>query len=396
MSVNFLKVLLFDIDGVLVKPLGYRQGVRTVLKEFAGSWGFSGRLAGEEEIALLEAQQITSEWDQIPICLACLLEEGLAKCVVKPADFSLDEVPPRLFQDLPASNPVDYRGKILEIGSLPRDHAVLSDQLLRNEAIFPNLFAYRAYQDLFANTRDVQRSLVTRRFQLVELGSQVFTEIYHIRADFETQGLLVTSDIRLIPEDWTAALLRRRKMGEIFMAAISARPSRPDDLRGDEEHNYSPEAELGLRVAGLSEIPCIGFGELTWMAEKVHTEADNLLKPNRIHALAGIAAALGSDSLAAMQAAYQLDQARSGEDLESLNAKGIGPVEVHIFEDTPVGVLAVKSAVAHLNSLGIPAVCHAWGVTENIDKRAALAAVGAQVHSSIQEALYAAIGENQA
>lgn len=396
MSVNFLKILLFDIDGVLVKPLGYRQGVRTVLQEYAARWGYSGRLAGEEEIALFEAQQITSEWDQIPICLACLLEEGLKHAAVKPADFSIDAVPAGLFDTYPESTPLDYRRKILEIGSILRKNAnALSDQMLQNDAIFPTLFPYRVYTDLFANTRDVLRSPVTRRFQLLELGSQVFADTYHVPAEIETQGLLVTSDVSLIPVETAAKLLKKREQGDFGLAAISARPSRPDGLFSDAKHSYSPEAELGLRVAGLSTIPCIGFGELTWLADRAHTAADNLLKPNRVHALAGIAAALGLDTLSAMQAAYQLDQARTPNDLRWVDAGIWKPVEVHIFEDTPIGVLALQSAVAHLNELNIPAVWHAWGITENGDKRAALAAVNARVFSSIQDALRAATGEER-
>ncbi|GAP14964.1 hypothetical protein LARV_02744 [Longilinea arvoryzae] len=395
MSVNFLKIYLFDIDGVLVKPLGYRQGVRTVLQEYAERWGVRGRLAGEEEISLLESQQITSEWDQIPICLACMLDEGLDHSASRPADFSIDEVPPALFDRDSASVAIDYRRKITAIGLLPKDNRALSDQLLKDDSIFPNLFPYRAFRDLFANTRDVLKSKTTRRFQLLELGSQVFSETYHLPADCETEGLLVTRDISLIPADVAADLLRKRKKGEIEMSAISARPSRPDGLFSDPEHSYSPEAELGLRVAGLSGIPCIGFGELVWLAEKVHTEADSLLKPNRIHALAGMAAASGLDSLSAMQAAYDLDQAGSQESISLIFGTAQRPVEVHIFEDTPVGVLAAKSAVEYLNELGILASFHAWGITENVDKCAALTDAGAVVFSSIRDAIEAATGAGQ-
>lgn len=395
MSIIFLPILLFDIDGVLVNPLGYRLGVQAVQQEFAQRWGFYGRLAGEEEIALLEARQITSEWDQIPICLACLLEEGLARFPGVQADFSLDSVPPELFADNSTSDPVDYRRRILAIGALPKFSGALSDQLLQSDAIFPNLFHYNAYRDLFGHTRDVRRSSTTCRFQQLELGSKVFAETYHLPVDRESEGLLLTSDVSLIPADLAQDLLERRKKGEFAMAAISARPSRPDELPGDEEHNYSPEAELGLQVAGMSEIPCIGFGELTWLAEKVHVHADDLIKPNRIHALAGIAAAQEVDSLSAMQAAYLLDHARTKEDAKALDAKIMRPVAVHIFEDTPVGVLAVQAAVQRLNELGIPAVYRAWGITENSDKRAALTATGAQVFSSIREAIQVAMGERK-
>ncbi len=365
MSVNFLKIFLFDIDGVLVKPLGYRQGVQIVFKEYAQHWGFTGRLAGEDEISLLESRQITSEWDQIPICLACVLETGLAESANRPADFSIDGVPPALFHEGSASITVDYRRMINEIGSLPKEPGALSDRLLKNGSIFPHLFPYRAFRDLFANTRDVLMSPTTRRFQLLELGSRVFSDTYHLAADCETDGLLVTSDVSLIPANLAADLLRKQNNGELRLAAISARPSRPDGLFSDSNHSYSPEAELGLRVAGLAEIPCIGFGELVWLAEKAHTEADNLLKPNRIHALAGIAAASGLDSLSAMQAAYDLDRTGSKDRISEIFGTVLEPVEVHIFEDTPVGILSARSAVEYMNELGIPCVFHAWGITAN-------------------------------
>jgi hypothetical protein len=64
---------------------------------------------------------------------------------------------------------------------------------------------------------------------------------------------------------------------------------------------------------------------------------------------------------------------------------------VHIFEDTPVGVISARSAVEWLNKLQISAEIQAWGITQNQDKIAALTASGAWVFPSIEAALTAAL-----
>ncbi|NTV84159.1 MAG: hypothetical protein HGA23_07660, partial [Bacteroidales bacterium] len=67
-------VFIFDLDGVLVQPGGYRQGITATMRYFTQSWGLEALAPDEEAIALCESHGITSEWDIVPICLAGLLE----------------------------------------------------------------------------------------------------------------------------------------------------------------------------------------------------------------------------------------------------------------------------------------------------------------------------------
>lgn len=387
-----MQIFLFDIDGVLVAPRGYRQGIWTLLEKYAAQWNFKGCLPGEREIALLESVQITSEWDQIPICLACMLEAGLSSHSGE-NDFSLDDVPQRIFLGLSNDGGPDYREKIQAIAALPRDGRAISAVLLETGEVFPRLFQRSVYAELFGYTRDVRRSRVTRSFQTLELGNRAFQDTYQMPAEFEAEGLLMTHDRALLSGRSAAGLLRRRARGDLRIATITARPSLPDGLGPNEKYGYSPEANLALRVAGLADIPCIGFGELSWLAGQLRLEADSLLKPNRYHALAGILAACGLAGREAVREAYFLHQPGldAGKILDVLKATPGEPLEVNVFEDTPVGVISVRAAVERLNKSGIPAVAHAWGITQNADKSAALEAAGAAVFPSIQEALAAAL-----
>lgn len=383
-----MQIFLFDIDGVLIQQRGYRQGVDLLIREFADRWGFRGNLPGEEEINLLESLRVTNEWDHIPICLACILEEGLALIPFEGSNFSLKDITPEVMKSFSVPLRIDYRRKIQAIGSLDGNAGAISDRLLETDSIFPRLFPHRAYRDLFAHTRDVQRSWITRRFQLLELGSRYFRSAYRIEPEFECEGLLLSSDISMLPAETAAGLLQRRETGELRIAAMTARPSVPDGLDAD---GYSPEAQLGLQLAGLAGVPCIGFGELCWLADQTRAVPDAFLKPHRVHALAAIAAACGMDGRSAMQTAYRADADGAAEDFRFLSAGSNGPVEITIFEDTPVGVISARAAVEHLNEMGIPAVFHARGIARNEDKRAALEALGASVFPSIREALAATL-----
>src|SRR5690554_2507184 len=72
-------VILFDLDGVLVQPGGYRAAVRETLNYFTQQMGLPSLAPDDETIAIFEAQGIICEWDMIPITLAVMLEAAAAR-----------------------------------------------------------------------------------------------------------------------------------------------------------------------------------------------------------------------------------------------------------------------------------------------------------------------------
>src|SRR3990172_3583121 len=70
-------VLLLDIDGVLVRPGGYRAALHATLNYFVNLMGLPHFEFPEEKLAALERRGITSEWDMVPLLLGVLWDDIL-------------------------------------------------------------------------------------------------------------------------------------------------------------------------------------------------------------------------------------------------------------------------------------------------------------------------------
>ena len=66
-------IFLFDVDGVLINPRGYKEALRATVEHFAARMGLEAMAPSDEDIAIFEACGITSEWDSGPMCVAALL-----------------------------------------------------------------------------------------------------------------------------------------------------------------------------------------------------------------------------------------------------------------------------------------------------------------------------------
>ncbi len=72
------KVILLDIDGVLVHHGGYRAALHATLNHFASLMGLSHFDFPEEKLAEFEKRGIFSEWDMVPLLLATLWNDILS------------------------------------------------------------------------------------------------------------------------------------------------------------------------------------------------------------------------------------------------------------------------------------------------------------------------------
>ena len=72
-------IYLFDIDGVLVKPRGYRESVKATLQYFYRQMDLLDKMPADDMPVLFESIGITSEWDMIPLCLAMVFDTFLRK-----------------------------------------------------------------------------------------------------------------------------------------------------------------------------------------------------------------------------------------------------------------------------------------------------------------------------
>ena len=67
-----MNILLFDIDGVLVHPGGYREALMRTINFFSQAMGWGASLPDEDVSLVFEAHGITNEWDMTAIFLAGL------------------------------------------------------------------------------------------------------------------------------------------------------------------------------------------------------------------------------------------------------------------------------------------------------------------------------------
>ncbi len=379
-----MKVLLFDLDGVLVQPLGYREAIQAVFQHCVRGWGWPTTPPPDEDvIAFYEAHGVTSEWDMLPLMLAAVWEAWAAAYGPPPPDA------PETARPAQPPPPPDYRTPVIRLvphlraGAYPAEAALARQRLGGDAAPFPHLTtSLPLLRRLLANTRDVVRNRTTRLFQQFALGSETFTATYGLPAEVATPSLLAQHDRPLLEPETRARLQALLAGGEAVAAAYTTRPSAPP--RGEPSRpGYAPEAEMALAAAGVPSLPLIGFGSLAWLAEQYHLPAEKaLLKPAPFHALAATFAALLGDERAALQraAAWLLEHRPSRE--------GLPPAfTLYGFDDSVAGLRGMAAAAAALREAGLKVDFRPFGIATHPDKKAALQRTGAVVVPSINHAL---------
>lgn len=390
-------VFLFDIDGVLVEPSGYRAAVQATLRYFTRKMGLADEIVPDEDsMSLFESQRITSEWDMVPISLVILLEKLLATNPGIELPGSLDECCHYLSKFRLEPGPVDYRTPILKIGTRLRPGEAPSERLLNLLQVDPEMIALFAHlQDnpilsqLLENTRQPARSQTTRVFQHFSLGSEIFTRTYRLPAEIDTPSLLQVHDRPLLSQQMHDELAARYQRDGLAISAYTMRPSLPPREASAARLGYAPEAEMALELVGMEQFPLIGFGRIHYLAEKTGKPAEGYMKPSPVQALAAIFAALSGNEADSLELAAQL---HTWERIKGLSRQiSADFLEVHVFEDSPGGIEAVRRATQELAQNGVRVRTHAWGIAHQADKIAALQAIQAEVFPNTQTALETAL-----
>ena len=396
-------IFLFDIDGVLVEPRGYQAAFQATVRHFTRQMGLPDELTpDEDDIALFEANRVTSEWDSVPLTLAILFDRFLSLCPdadlpgeVSPACAAVNAVCSRN-GNTGLLRQVHYRPSILQFGELVEEGKYQADVALRHarrtpgQTLFPYLGNHPLLTSLLANSRDVERSATTRIFQHFSLGSQVFEKTYGLLAELETPSLLLAYDRPLLPPELRDRLLSAQDQGRVRLAAYTMRPSRPPAEITAFHPGYAPEAEMALELAGLSELPLIAYGRIRYLAEQRQAEPESFLKPSPVQALAAILAAELRAELPALELALQLYRGEvPREGLRQL--EGWSGLQVHVFEDSVGGIQATHRAAQVLREHGVEIGVHAWGCATHPEKIAALERIAAPVFSGVQPAVESAL-----
>ena len=367
-------VFLFDIDGVLVEPLGYRRSIQATLAYFCERMGFGDLYPGEEAIARLEAIGMTSEWDITPILLADALDKVAAQRpgLRLPADlYAACEKIAGEHLDLPAIDTTRLAARLgphYHPGRLYADLALAINLADNPLAPFPHLAGQPVLNTVLAHSRRGVTSPVTAVFQHYAAGSSAFESAFRCQPLFQCDSLLRRWDRPLLDRQTAAALLAAQGAGRLALAAFTLRPSAPPEPTVEAALAYSPEAELALEMNGLGSLPLVGYGQITWLAQKMGwPDAEACLKPARLHALAAIGAALSGGGEDALLAAGRLSTGADGTFFSQFPA-----LSVHVFEDSAVNIQSVRRAGEFLREIGLDVIVTGWGICRDEHKRQAM------------------------
>jgi phosphoglycolate phosphatase-like HAD superfamily hydrolase len=389
-----MNIWLFDLDGVLVHPGGYREALRRTVAHFSRRAGYPDAPLAESVIEAFEAHGITCEWDIAGICLmAEVLDAWRADPSLRlPAD--LDGCLQAIRESgVPRRQP-DYARWARQAGAMggetPSESAVrlFAQEAGHTDAEKARLDEFRAVLEaVLGHPREFARSPVMRFFQQYTLGSRAYAEHYRTEPTIDTPSLLAERDRPGLSEAPRDRILQSVSEGDIRAAVITARPCRPQSTE-DDLTDYPPEAEIALEVAGVKALPLAGAGHMQWLARRHGQAVDGYLKPSPVHSLAAIAFALGSGEGDALEAARSFVE--EGQLLPALANLKAEPSTVKVFEDSPTGVIGTQSAVDLLRRARIDIRLRIFGVASGEEKRAALESLGAGVFPATDEALEAA------
>ena len=344
------KVILLDIDGVLVQHDGYRAALHATLNHFAGLMRLSHFEFPEEKLAELEKRGIFSEWDMVPLLLAALWNDILSKRpgLVLPLDLfsAAVEIGRNLNGYIP--DELDVPGFEYTQGQYPAESAL-------QQGCFP-FIPPDLRLNILSRSRNVNFSQTMRLFQHYSLGSAVFSKTYNLPAEVETESFLHTHDRSNIDQE----IRNKLRQPEIYLAGLTARPSAPPRGVHDSNFGYAPEAEIALELVGLADIPLIAFGKLEYLAAQRGLDPGRLIKPSPVHALAATAAALTGDEWSGLQSAG--DWFQTGE-LEGVFSSLPREFELFVVEDTLGGIRSTQAAARVLKLAGFDVRVHALGLT---------------------------------
>ncbi|MDZ4158603.1 MAG: hypothetical protein U1B80_02335, partial [Anaerolineaceae bacterium] len=400
------RIALFDLDEVLIRPGGYRRAFRETMRYFYRKMDAEALAPGETLPEYLEQDGINSEWDMVPLCLAIYLESCLGLVTEYP---SLPDLPTALDwarQWRGQGLQVDYIAQAALLAPIiRRDKEELGIPVWRSlhqhtRTLLPKLAEHSLYDELLGYNRQIERSWTMRVFQNFLLGEHQYQQTYSLLPEVNAVSCLEQYDQPLLEQKLRDEILAMAQRKELFVAAFTARPSLPPRGVEDTLNGYSPEAETALRILGLECLPITALGRLNYLGAQRGVSTESLLKPALVHALAAIAAAWTGEELPALQLAYEFAHPNGGNPVSPATGtdnwlKRCGlpdEAEIHIFEDSPSGLLAGERATSLINRSGGDYRLFKWGIAGKPEKAAYLKALGATVFADCNTAIRHAFG----
>lgn len=368
---------LFDMDGVLLIPGGYREATNATVRRVGAALGVTSPALTEEQIAHFEALSITNEWDTIAICAALML----VNIWQADPDVQLDGFLPCEKVDLYPMPDVDsFLASFSEVGDLPCVSAykkIIIDHPGLTETQKAHL------KEILFTARDILKSPILSIHQEAVLGSETFQAYYGLEPQLGIESYLMTFDAPALAPINERSLRRRLSQEDHLAGIMTNRPSRSPD-----GYLSASEAELGAKLVRMDDVPLMGSGMLAWFGETHCSLAGHLLlKPNPVHCLALLQMCAGTPVTRALEISCALWQGR-GEERDWVQFEG---AQIYIFEDAVKGLVAGVNTRALLAEKQIDIDLRLIGISSSPIKRAALAEVADKVYLDINEIDWEAI-----
>jgi hypothetical protein len=387
--------LLFDIDGVLIEPKGYRKAVYDSIIYFLHEIGEEKISINEEIFTSFEAIGITSEWDMIPLFILCVIENSLDYNHPDKSITDIQGLTQFLQNKKHLPNNDDFISLInkfqlyLSDGYSPSESIFKQFYIEENGKPFENIFLYTPWvvKDWIGNSRDFGKSIPLRYFQNLTLGSQLFQEISSLEPTIDTESYLSMYDRPLINNETHKMIKDYARKDDFYISMMTARPSKnPGHEETIDVMSCFPEAELAMQCLNMDDLACVGFGAMQYIGKLKGLSGDNFVKPSPVHAMTAILHAGGINISEALLDAYEyLFNIKRNKVLEFFH-KLSSPIEIFIFEDSIIGIQSLLKVHDALKSDGINIKFTAFGISTEINKIKALEKENASIFPTINEA----------
>ncbi|MCB2209968.1 hypothetical protein KQH62_03635 [bacterium] len=358
-------ILLFDMDGVLLRPGGYHTALQKSIAAIGAALGAPNTAITADQIGRFEALGVSNEWDSLSIGAALTLihvwpTDPAARLInFTPRETPLIASSPDFDAFLDRFQPKNPEPALDALAILLEDHPEISDDQKAH------------LTDILTHPRVMGPSITLPVFQEAVLGSEIFAEMYDLPPQLHTESYLLTYDRPHLTPDNHAALVKWLSKPHHAAGVLTNRPTR----NPSGSHN-SPEGEIGAQLVELTDLPLMGSGLLTWYAnEKRGLPEHTYLKPNPVHALSLLGMILGWETETALARAASL----AGGDADGPPWQVLDGAHIVVFEDSTNGLKASRTAQACLADVGVTVSLECIGVTTHPEKRATLETVADRI-----------------
>jgi hypothetical protein len=352
-------IILFDMDGVLIHADGYHQALQSSVRLIGRNIGIKEPVLSKEQISHFEAAGVTHEWETLAICTAILLLQvwqfdgniRLPRDINStPENFLIsgeDRFWDFLYEiDLQGKEPTSYAASILN----QQNSSLTKEQ--------------RKYLELVLGSGiDINQSPTLRVFQEYVLGSDQYSQIYGFPSFLDTKSYLELYDRKVLTEENRTRLIGWLESDDCHAAIFTNRPSHPP-----EGFFSTPEAELGASAINLQDLPIVGAGSLSWLANLSSKPLDTYYKPSPVHVLSALQVAVGVPLPRALRIAADLYHGNYKKDFW-LPFEGS---KIIVFEDLVPGMKSAQDAREMLKAINVEVELLCVGLTEHKTKAKSL------------------------